>query len=190
MNTHNTSSAVSESPIQGWFLSGTHMPYYAIELDYQHIHQGQRSAHLYSVDDNALPAISSHEQAFGTLMQQFQASAYRGKRVRFSGFIQTSQLELSCGLWMRVDDRYDNMLQFDNMSNRPITGNRDWNHYDIVLDIPPESTVIAFGIMLIGQGHVWADSLKFEEVGLDVPVTHMDAEADLPPQPQNLNFEQ
>ncbi|MFD1885542.1 hypothetical protein [Paenibacillus wenxiniae] len=187
-----TSSSRSESPIQGWFLSGTPMHHYAIELDGTLVHTGRQSAHLYTVhpDQNQPVATTPHEQQFGTLMQQFQAQAYHNKRMRLSGFVKTRAVVESCGLWMRVDDRYENVLQFDNMHNRLLTGDCDWNHYAIVLDIPLESTTIAFGVMLIGQGDVWIDSLRFEEVGRDVPLTHLDPQADLPDAPQNLDFEQ
>ncbi len=185
-----TYTSPSESPIEGWFLSGTSMHHYAIELDGAQVHTGRQSAHLYTPSTDQAPSMAMQEQQFGTLMQQFQAHAYRGKRMRFSGFVKTSTVQQSCGLWMRVDDRYENVLQFDNMHNRPITGDCDWNHYAIVLDIPPESTVIAFGVMLVGKGHVWIDSLRFEEVGLDVPLTNLDPDAELPAAPQNLDFEQ
>ncbi len=185
-----TFASLTESPIQGWFLSGTPMHQYAIELDGVQVHRGRQSAHLCTVANEQTASATPPEQQFGTLMQQFQAQAYRGKRMRLSGFVKTHNVAERCGLWMRVDDRYENVLQFDNMHNRPIVGDCDWNHYAIVLDIPPESTTIAFGVMLVGKGHVWIDSLRFEEVALDVPLTHLDPEADLPDAPQNLDFEQ
>lgn len=65
---------------------------------------------------------------------------------------------------MGVEDIKGNMLQFDNMSNRPIKGSTNWNCYSIVLDAPQKSAVISFGIVLIGQGIVWVNQFVFEEV--------------------------
>lgn len=65
---------------------------------------------------------------------------------------------------VRVDDALHDVLQFDNMGDRPIVGNNEWNHYYIVLDVPENSAVIAFGVLPSGTGKVWIDELKFEEV--------------------------
>jgi len=40
---------------------------------------------------------------FGTLMQDFRADHYQGKRVRFSAFVKTEAAQDWAGLWMRVD---------------------------------------------------------------------------------------
>jgi hypothetical protein len=45
------------------------------------------------------PAIDG----FGTLMQDFRAKQYVGKRVRFSAFVKSENVEGWAGLWMRVD---------------------------------------------------------------------------------------
>lgn len=42
-------------------------------------------------------------------------------------------------MWMRVDNKFDDVLQFDNMNNRPITGTTNWNRYEIILDVPLQS---------------------------------------------------
>ncbi|ETT45651.1 AraC family transcriptional regulator [Paenibacillus sp. FSL R7-269] len=87
--------------------------------------------HLYSNEEAA-----QDDNSFGTLMQQFQAREYRGKRMRFSGFVRTENVTGWSGLWMRVDDNQQNMLAFDNMQNRSIQGTTEWNHYACVMDRP------------------------------------------------------
>jgi hypothetical protein len=60
------------------------------------------------------PAI----EGFGTLMQDFRANEYVGKRVRFSAFVKSQDLESWAGLWMRVDQgegATPQVLAFDNM---------------------------------------------------------------------------
>ena len=52
----------------------------------------------------------------------------------------------------------------------------------------PDATGIAFGILLNKSGSVWLNSVTFESVGLEVPVTGK-APAQLPEGPVNLNFE-
>jgi len=94
------------------------------------------------------------------------------------------------GLWMRVDSASEDMLQFDNMSDRPIFGTNSWNQYSIVLDVPANSAIISFGILLTGKGEVWLDGLSIEVVDNDTPTTHISFENHLLEGPTNLSFEE
>jgi hypothetical protein len=78
------------------------------------------------------------------------------------------------------------------MCNRRIRGTTNWNEYSIVLDIPEESTNIAFGIMLGGRGTLWFDDVSFEAVGKDVPITDCPCSRNSkePREAKNLNFEE
>ena len=72
------------------------------------------------------------------------------------------------------------------MDDHPVTGTTDWTRYDVVLDVPQNSTGICYGFFLQGgKGEAWADNLRLEPVGPDVPVSRM-----LPPStPVNLGFD-
>lgn len=100
-----------------------------------------------------LHRFESQDQ-FATMMPSFKANKYKGKRLKLSAFIKTETVEGFCGLWRRVDNASDDILQFDNMSNRPITKTTNWNRYSIVLDVPENSATISFGVLLNGKGHV------------------------------------
>lgn len=120
-------------------------------------------------------------------MQTFAADNYRGKRVKFSGFLKTKDVALQTGLWMRVDGIGGKLLSFDNMGNRLIKGSNDWQNVSVVLDVPPGAIDIACGAMLTGTGEIWISGLKFEEVGKDVPTTGTPT-ASLPEAPVDLDF--
>ncbi|MGG4407814.1 AraC family transcriptional regulator [Niallia taxi] len=169
--------------LKGWHLSGTSPAQYEIGIDREIVHKGKASGYL-----KTITATPSHE--FGTMMQQFKADKHAGKRLKLSGFMKTKQVEVSCGFWMRVDDNFGDVLQFDNMSNRPISGDTEWNHYAIVLDIPKSSAVIAFGVLLSGSGQVWLDELRFEEVDEQTPTTNINFLEELLEEPVNLSFEE
>jgi hypothetical protein len=169
--------------LKGWTLSGSHPFNYQMGIDRQNVHKGRASGFLKSV-------TAQSQGEFATMMQQFKAEKYLGKRLKLSGFIKSTDVDGSCGFWMRVDDALGDVLQFDNMSDRPITGSNEWNHYSIVLDVPENSAVIAFGVLLSGTGQVWIDELKFEEVDQQTPTTHIDFSADLLDEPINLSFEE
>lgn len=172
-----------EKQVNGWFLSGSDPFNYEMGIDHEVVHQGKASGYLKSktVLDSA---------NFATMMQQFRADKYVGKRVRLSCFIKTKGVEQFSSMWMRVDDASGDILQFDNMSDRPIKGDTNWNRYSIVLEVPPGSSVIAFGIILSGKGHVWMDQFSFEEVGMDVETTNLEMESELLDEPSNLSFEE
>ena len=167
-------------------ITGSNPEKYAFGYDPKVYLSGSQSAAIRSREEE-----SFHPNEFGTIMQQFKASRYLGKRVRFSGFVKTEEAPDWCGLWMRIDDRSGNLLGFDNMADRCIKGTTDWNYYACVLDVPAEADCINIGILLTGAGHVWLDDCRFEEVGLDIPVTESSGRAsELPAEPQNLAFEE
>ncbi len=169
--------------INGWFISGSHPHFYKSGIDREQVHQGNASAYLESL------TVDENDQ-FATLMQQVNADKYKGKRIKLSGFIKSENVATFSGLWMRVDSASEDLLQFDNMHDRPITGTNNWNHYAIILDIPENSATISYGILLTGAGKVWLDGLKFEEVDNNVPTTHLEINVVLLDEPTNLNFEE
>ncbi|MBU5442197.1 helix-turn-helix transcriptional regulator [Paenibacillus sp. MSJ-34] len=178
----NIMEQTANANVQGWFLTGSHPQHYEIGVDRQIVHQGRASGYLKSIAANG-------NGEFGTMMQQFKADQYAGKRMKFSGFVKTEGVSGFCGLWMRVDNKAQDALEFDNMNRRPIKGDTNWNHYSVVLDVPDNSAAISFGVLLTGQGHVWVDGFQFEEVDRSVPTTNQDDYDDLPDEPANLSFE-
>jgi hypothetical protein len=172
---------------QGWYMEGSRPTEYEAGVDAQVSHGAHPSAYL--------KARKTGIDGFGTLMQDFRAKEYAGKRVRFSAFVKSQDVESWAGLWMRVDKREGatpQVLAFDNMSTRPIKGTADWTNYAVVLDVSDDATGIFFGMMINGSGNVWMSDVKVETVGMDVPTTAlaMGSSASRPDGPTNLNFEQ
>ncbi|WP_100402392.1 helix-turn-helix transcriptional regulator [Bacillus sp. FJAT-42315] len=173
----------NQQNVKGWFLSGSHPHNYQMGRDQKVIHQGRYSGYLKSV-------TVQEEGEFATMMQQFKAEKFIGKRIKLSAFIKTEKVQPFCGMWMRVDNTAGDVLQFDNMYDRPIQNDTNWNLYSIVLDIPDNSSIISFGVLLSGTGHVWVDGVKFEEVDQSVPVTHIEISQEFLDEPINLSFEE
>lgn len=173
----------NEQLLKGWNLSGSHPFNYQMGIDRETFHKGQASGFLKSV-------TAESKEEFATMMQQFKAENYLGKRMKLSGFLKSKGVDGFCGLWMRVDNALQDVLQFDNMGDRPIVNDTEWNHYYIVLDVPENSAIISFGVLLSGRGQVWIDELEFEEVSIDTPTTNIDYGCDLLDGPANLSFEE
>jgi hypothetical protein len=145
----------------GWTLGGQG---YEAGLDRVTKHTGEASAFLKS------PSGAGGGGAFGTLMQVVDAAAYRGSRLRFSGYARAANVAGWAGFWLRVDGP-GAVLAFDNMAARPIKGSTDWRQYEVVLDAPAGATALAFGVLLAGGGQVWIDDLRLEAVDHSVAVT-------------------
>lgn len=110
-------------------------------------------------------------RGFGTLMTMTEADPYRNKRLRMTGYAKSASVHDWGGFWMRIDGPNQELLGFDNMHDRPITGTTEWTKNQIVLDVPVESSRIAYGVLLGGDGQVWIDDIKFDVVGKEVPTT-------------------
>jgi hypothetical protein len=161
----------------GWSLAGSEPRSYETGTDKQVKHSGKASGYLKSKQQNIA--------GFGTLMQQVLAAKYAGKRLRLSATVKTDSIADWAGLWMRIDGEGKSSLAFDNMESRAIRGSTDWKSYEVVLDVPKEATLVAFGVLVSGTGTLWIDDVKLEPVSLSVPVTGTKPRE----APDNLDFE-
>ncbi len=134
---------------QKWYAGGDG---YIVELDGEEHIQGDYSLGMF--------ADKSSPKSFGVATGNFPVAIARGKQIRFSGYIKTSNLTKgSAGLWMRVDGP-EGVLAFDNMDNRKIKGDTEWTKYEMVLDVPQEAANINFGALHSGVGQAWFDNLE------------------------------
>jgi hypothetical protein len=93
-----------------------------------------------------------------------------GKRVRFSAYVMAEGVREHAEVWMATTDYLPRFGRFDGKLNRPIKGTTGWERYEITQDVPADSNSIVFGLRLVGQGKVWIDAARLEEVSEDVPV--------------------
>ena len=108
--------------------------------------------------------------------------------------MRTEKADPGAALWMRVDGaKTGEILAFDNMYGREITGTTEWKKCEIVLDVPKEAAEIDFGALLAGKGTAWVDDLQIEKVDSNVPTTDLTKRGTpiqpLSTQPKNLDFE-
>lgn len=175
----SVSGAADSALPAGWNKAGSHPTDYEMGLDTASPHKGRASAYVRA-------KVAS--PGFGTLMQTADAREYLGKRVRLAAYVKSEKVASWAGVWLRIDGSQGSTpLAFDNMQSRPIKGTTPWTRCEIVLDVPRDARSLNFGILLAGDGTVWFDSLSFEVVGTDVPVTSTPG-PDLKPL-QNLGFD-
>jgi hypothetical protein len=178
------STAADEEIPKGWVKAGSMPDKYETGIIKDKT-TGSNTAFLKSVDGEI--------KGFGTLMQQFNATVYKGQRIKMTGLMRCENVIERTGFWLRVDGKGTSIpLAFDNMSSRPLKGTTGWAEYNIVLDVPDNADAIAFGVLLTGTGQVWVDDIRFEVVNKIIAVTPQPAVKKiltLPNQPVNLSFD-
>jgi hypothetical protein len=175
----------------GWEKPAGNPPRYLVEADSHERHSGRFSASISCTLCAGEPPAS--------LMQAIRADEYLGKRVRLAAYVKSADVQLWAGLWMRVDSHGRRAMAFDNMNARAIRGSTGWTRYEIVLDVPDDGAQIAFGVLLAGDGRVWADtftltpvdtSVEPTDVGLSPEYAEVTVGIGVPRRPRNLSFEE
>ena len=168
----------------GWFNAGSKPQSYEMGIDKGAGQSGKNAATIQSKDTKI--------DGFGTLMQQCNPEKYLGKRVRMTGYVKSENVAIWAGLWLRIDQAGTQQpLSFDNMESRSIKGTTGWKKYEIVLDVPANASLMAFGALLSGTGKIWFDNMAFEIVDKSVQTTDLkgDKNPATPSGPINLDFE-
>jgi hypothetical protein len=108
---------------------------------------------------------SNAPRPFGTMMQSFSATAYRGKTVRLRAWLRLEATDPDDRAQMRLSVDRENHQSgfFDNMDDRPVRS-AEWTPCEIVSRINEDARFIDIGIMSIGRGRVWVDNVSFEVI--------------------------
>jgi hypothetical protein len=156
--------AATVEPIAAWSLGGSAPSQYRTGVDASVSCNGGASLHLAS--------STATGNDFGEMGNaKTPGSSWLGHRVRLSGWVSSSAVTGWAGLWMRVDSATQTSIAFDNMQCRPISATTGWAEYEVVLDVPSNAHLVAYGILLGGQGEVWIDGVSLDVVDECVPTT-------------------
>lgn len=163
----------------GWSGFVGQPPSFAVGVETANTHGGAQAAFV--ANAVALPPDSTFTQ----FSQVLRPNSYFGHRLRLSGYFRPTGVILPTaaaaadhrappvsGLWMRIDGPGE-ILAFDNMQTRPVTGTTDWQLVSIVLDVPANAIGVAFGVLFSGTGQLLVDDLTLDTVGVAVPTTDM-----------------
>ena len=137
------------------------------------------------------PTHARSRTGLAALVQELDAAAYRGKRLRLQADLRTEAVAGAATMWLQVDrTRRQDILILDNMEERAtdgaLTGTQGWTTRRIVLDVPPEANVVHYGFYLRGSGTVWAGGFDLREAEAGEAVTK--APERLLSTPVNLDF--
>ena len=175
---------VSRNLPQGWIRTGSAPEQYEMTVQPATVGKSSLSVVLKSKAD-------ADVNKFGTLMQQFQATDYRGRSVRFSASVKARDVTGAGQLWMRVDDENRKVIAFDNMDARPIKGTTNWARVEVVLPVAANAQVISFGTMMQGKGEFSMTDVEIAAVPNSTPSTAPQSQVlPMPAKPMNLDFKQ
>jgi len=114
-------------------------------------------------DGRAILAAVPEPAGFAVLSQEINADDYRGRAVTFRGDLRTTDVADRAGLVLRVireeppaprraarqDPRDDPANHF-----AFVTGTRDWARHQVTAQIPPDASLVIFGVFLNGRGQI------------------------------------
>ena len=147
---------------------------------------------------------------FAAITQIINAEKYRGKRLRFSGNIESESVEEEAFLLLSVNaGGPDYSVSSGSMKNRRISGTSNRQNHSIILDVAENALGIFMSFRLDGKGIAWIDGIHLEIVSTDTlknspesekeegwkPKTEeekqslIDAYQSQPSHPVNLDFE-
>jgi hypothetical protein len=121
-----------------------------------------------------LPKFQTTDQAPALRVYRAPYDDLHGKRVRFSTWIKTKNVDEWCGLEAFVFGKDGRIIASSDMRSRPIHGTTDWTQHKIVFDVSPDATAIAFATMFYGKGEMWSDDAQAQVVGPDTALTDAD----------------
>lgn len=159
---------ILNNTIRGWDVGQINeagLPANALNSDW-HIDSVERYSGNYSL---CLDLSSSTTQYIACGYALPLSALHNAKSIKLTGYIKTENVVSGfAGLWVRVDGEIQT-LQFDNMSNRGVTGSTDWTQYTIELPYQSnKATQVIIGGLLVGKGKAWIDKLDFCVDGISI----------------------
>jgi RNA polymerase sigma-70 factor (ECF subfamily) len=110
-----------------------------------------------------LTAAVPEPAGFAFLSQEIEPDDYRGRAVTFRGDLRTTGVADRAGLVLRIiregrpaprrpagqDPRHDPANHF-----ATVTGTGDWTRHEVTAQVPPDASLIVFGVFLNGRGQI------------------------------------
>lgn len=129
-----------------------------IFVDGEVVHGGEWAARIERTADS--------DGAFTALTRTLPVE-FGGERITLRGWLRTEDVEGHAGLWMR-EDGTGGSLEFDNMSDRAVSGTSEWTEYSVELPLDERAQELFIGALLDGTGKVWIDDLELLVDGVPV----------------------
>jgi hypothetical protein len=146
------------APEGWWAVQHAGPTSYAFTLDTTKPRSGKRSLKV----ENIGP------EPFGSIFQKIDATPYRGRTLRFAGWIRTegakgNRYGAGAGLNLHaMKGGYP--VAYLMMRKDAVHGTTDWARYEVALAVPDDADHIEVGLNLFGPGIAWLDDVGLEVV--------------------------
>src|SRR5690554_4711912 len=119
-------------------------------------------------------------QVFGNLMLSVDPEQYRGKEIKFTGWVKLKENSKGTGhLWLRVDKADKTLGFFENMDSNPIRSN-EWKQYEIIGNVDDAASGLFLGAFIKGNGSLFLDDVhlcyKENNEWVEIPIKNGDFE--------------
>lgn len=122
-------------------------------------HSGKRCAMI-----SRLPG-KHYGEVIGSFGQRLDATVYRGKKIRLRAAARADVSGTGNLSWLRLSISRKGFgpqaTAFDSVDKYPVTA-VEWRVYEIVADVPQDADSISYGLVLVGDGKAWLDSVSVE----------------------------
>lgn len=101
---------------------------------------------------------------FAGIAQSIPALPWRGKILVLRAKLKSEAINSgSNGLWLRADGDGRSSLQFANTSAQSLRGDTNWVTRQLVMLIPDNADMLAFGATMASEGKLWVDAVELVE---------------------------
>ena len=162
--------------VDGWFLAGSGREEYSFGRDTAMPHEGHASV---AMAPRGLPS-----GRMGTLVREWDAAPWRGKRVRVSAWVRTEGVTT-------VGDFSANAAAGGPPADEPTPGSVsrrlapscDFAPYFVELVVPPDANVVRLGVGVAGPGKIWVEGGRIDLAGAPAPPRQPQPQTAPPPPP-------
>jgi len=188
-------TALGAPPLPRPWKSGQHG---RVRVDSSVLYEGQPS---FSIEFGFPPQtqigpglFTAKYSVISAVYQEIKADQYRGRRIRWSGYMRTNDVgsvwnreppvasriaasaERSPGAGLFVINDSCEATVLYAMTRDRLIGTNDWTKVEMIFDVPVQSAIITIGFFLSGKGRLWAAGFALEEV---TPATEATFDLDL-----------
>ena len=169
-----TSSTYGEHPqptnldfadgIRGWWKGTSKGAKHRIGADAMTTHEGKQSAFVRSED--------ADEDEWGMIAQNARIGELAGQQVKVSAWLKGDNILGEMRLWLRIEGEVQetpdskpkahNVLCYEDTRTQSLPGTTDWRLHEMILDAPPDSKTLHFGVQLYGSGQVWVSGIQIK----------------------------
>lgn len=118
----------------------------------------------YSKDNPGyIKSNSDKNIAWSTFMINDNPKTYSGKKIKFTVYIKSENIRGTAKMFFRLDNDNE-ILLMRRMDENPLSGTSEYRKLAFYANIPPETTNIAYGMILSGTGTAYFKNLTINIV--------------------------